>query len=369
MRCVDRVELLATMRSGALDAIIAVGAPGWFDAQSAREATRAGIRVVGIAGNALEAEALEGRGAAVLDVGSSVGQIVDACRSEPATTPVVAPIESSDARSGDVVVVWGPKGSPGRTTIAIELAFALAATKEQTVLVDADPYGGDALQMLGIAEELPSVLWAATAAASDESRKDLVKQLRMLGNGGPLLIPGLPRAELWSEVAEYGFAELVKLLALSARFVVFDIGFCLEDSTSVAGVRDDRNLMARSALARADRVVAVCRADPIGVKNFIWSFDSLRDFVDDDRISVVLNRSFGGERAEFDDLLARHTGFRPVVAFPDKPHDCRRAIEHGGALQEVRPSSEICAQARTLAERLGGKIRPQGLLARLGGRS
>jgi Flp pilus assembly CpaE family ATPase len=113
----------------------------------------------------------------------------------------------------------------------------------------------------------------------------------------------------------------------------------------------------------------VCRADPIGIKNFIWSFESLRSLIDDDRISTVLNRTPGSERREIDDLLARHLGVRSVVSFPDKPADCRKALAQGSALIEARPSSEICAQARSLAERLGGKVRPQGLLARMAGRS
>ena len=367
LRCVDRVELLAAMRSGAIDAIVAVGAPGWFDDEAAAEAARASLRVVGIADNSMESEALENRGASVLDAHSSVGQIVDACRSARPITPV-ALVETASSRSGRVIVVWGPKGAPGRTTIAIEVAYALAGTIEPTVLMDADPYGGDALQLLGVVEELPTILWAATAAASDEGRRGLVANLRRVGGHGLHLVPGLPRADLWPEVADYGYVELIKLLATEARFVVVDIGFCLEDQ-SLLGGPGGRNTMALATLERADRVIAVCRADVVGVKNFIWSFESLRELVDEDRISIVLNRVQRGEGREIDELLTRHTGLRSSAGFPDRPLDCRKAVEQGGALQEVRPSSDICTQARLVAERLGGKVRPQGLLARLAGRS
>ena len=368
MRCVDRVELLATMRSADLDAIISVGAPGWFDSEVAREASRAGIRIVGVADNALETEVLEQRGATLLDGTASIGVIVDACRSAQPVRPV--PLVNRPAgRSGAVISVWGPKGAPGRSTLAIELAAALAATGATTVLLDADPYGGDILQMLGIVEELPTVVWAAAASAAEGRSVDIVDQLRRVGDKGPLLVPGLPRAELWSEITDYGFAELIKLLASSARFVVIDVGFCLEDSDPIGAMRDGRNRMARAAVERSDRVVAVCRADPIGIKNFIWSFESLRALIDDERISTVLNRTPGSERREVDDLLARHLGVRSVVAFPDKPADCRKALTQGSSLIEARPSSEICAQARLLAERLGGKVRPQGFLARMAGRS
>lgn len=369
MRCVDRVELLATMRGADLDAIVAVGAPGWFDAQSAQEAARSGIRVVGVADNAFEAELLTSRGAQVLDAGTEMGAIVRAC-SAPRRV-VSAPMTVPSAQlAGEVIAVWGPKGAPGRTMIAIELACALADTGEDTVLLDADPYAGDIAQMLGIVEELPTVLWGATAAATDDATsQEVIGQLRRVGSKGPLLLPGLPRAELWSEIAEYGYGNLVKLLAGGARFVVVDIGFCLEDSSYLGTARGGRNRMARSTLERADRVLAVCRADPIGLKNFIWAYESVGEIVDEERISIVLNRSYPSERREIDDLLESNTGKRSTVAVPDRPSDCRKALALGGALFEVRPTSDVCTHTRLLAERVGARVRPRGLMARLAGRS
>lgn len=369
MRCVDRVELLATVRGADLDAIVAVGAPGWFDAATAREALRAGIRIVGVADNALEAELLEGRGAQVLDASIEVDAIMSACRTAQPKAP--APVAQQPLqRAGEIIAVWGPKGAPGRTTVAIELACALAATGEETVLVDADPYAGDVLQMLGVVEELPSLLWGVAAAADDQiTSATILGELRRIGSKGPLVLPGLPRAELWTEIGEFGFANLIKLLANGSRFVVLDIGFCIEDATHTGSARNNRNRMARATLERADRVLAVCRADPIGLKNFIWSFDSLREIVDEDRISILLNRSHAAEHRETVELLERHTGRRPVIAIPDRPSECRRALTQGGSLHEVRPSSDICTQVRVLTEKLGGRVKPRGLMAKLAGRS
>jgi len=126
--------------------------------------------------------------------------------------------------------------------------------------------------------------------------------------------------------------------------------------------------MALATLERADRVIAVCRADVVGVKNFIWSFESLRERVEEERVSIVLNR-VRGEGREIDELLFRHTGVRSSALLPDAPVDFRKAAEQGKALHEVRTASEFCSQTRLLAERLGGKVRPTGLLTRLAGRS
>jgi hypothetical protein len=83
----------------------------------------------------------------------------------------------------------------------------------------------------------------------------------------------------------------------------------------------------------------------------------------------VLNRSYPSERREIDDLLESNTGKRSTVAVPDCPSDCRKALAQGGALFEVRPASDVCIHTRLLAERMGAKVRPRGLMARLAGRS
>jgi Mrp family chromosome partitioning ATPase len=41
-----------------------------------------------------------------------------------------------------LAAVWGPKGAPGRTTVAVNLAFEAAAAGGEVLLVDADTYGG-----------------------------------------------------------------------------------------------------------------------------------------------------------------------------------------------------------------------------------
>ena len=41
-----------------------------------------------------------------------------------------------------LLAVWGPKGAPGRTTVAVNLAFEAAPLVGEVLLVDADTYGG-----------------------------------------------------------------------------------------------------------------------------------------------------------------------------------------------------------------------------------
>ncbi|MGH2735343.1 MAG: hypothetical protein ACRDKZ_07180 [Actinomycetota bacterium] len=81
LRCIDRVEILAALRAREVDAVVAVGSPGWFDGQVAAEAEAARVRLVGVADNSLEAEQLRLLGVTVLDPGAGPFEIVRASAS------------------------------------------------------------------------------------------------------------------------------------------------------------------------------------------------------------------------------------------------------------------------------------------------
>lgn len=368
LRCVDRVELVAAVRGGDIDGLISVGAPSWFDAPEAGEARARGVRIVAVADNALESEVLTRLGIEVLDVEASSGDIVKALLSGPQAPAIPEPAPRREG-IGRILSVWGPKGSPGRSTVALELACCLAATEQRTLLVDADPYGGDLLQMLGIVEELPTVLWASQMAAKGELGVDsLARYLRRAGDG-PVFLPGLPRAELWPEVSDYGWREF--LISARSQFVhiICDVGFCLEAETGLyPGGDGGRNRLARATLAASDRVLAVCGCNPVGVKNFIWSHLELRNLVDEDSVTIVLNR-LRGDRGEIDDLLLRHIGRRSAVAIPDASAELARAVGDGASVVGSRPSSQFAGSVRELAGVVGGRVEARGFLARLSGRS
>ena len=368
LRCVDRVELLAALRSEAVDAIVSVGAPAWFDKQEAYEASQAGIVVVGLVRDAPEADRLGELGAGLLPSEAPVQEVIDRCRS---SEPLPAPVRPAHhPNRGRLIAVWGPKGAPGRTRIAIELAAEFAASEPSTLLIDGDPYGGDVVQMLGIVEELPSIVWAARLAARGQlDNIRLVADLRRAGTGGPIVLPGLPRAELWADVSEFGWGALLDVAVSSFKHIVCDVGFCTETASfPYPGNGEGRNRMTIATLRAADAVVAVCRADPVGLKNLVWSFEHLRELVDEESIRIVANRVHRSEETQVGEVLRKHVGRRPAAYIPDMPSEIHRALLLGRSLREAGGSSGGTG-IDALAASLGGRVRSKGLITRLSGRA
>lgn len=369
MRCVDRVEVLAAIRSAEVDAIVCFDGPAWFDRQCIEEAAERGIAVVMVTDDPLVALTSEQRGVPVLPAGISVDQLVSDLKASPGQLSIMKETESDPTR-GKLIAVWGAKGSPGRTTIAIELAFELAALEPSTLLLDGDPYGGDVLQLLGMTEELPTVVWASRLAHRDEiSPAVFASQLRRAGRLGPVVLPGLPRSRAWSEVSPFGWKRLLQGVTGTFVTTVVDTGFSLEDDeTALDGPGRGRNEMARTVVEEADHVVAVCGADPGGLKHFIRSFEDLEALTDPDSITVVVNRAAPGDRRAISALLSTHLGKRVAHFVPDRPADAARAVSNGVPIREAIRRSDVTEAIRELGASLGGRVGQRGILTHIASR-
>jgi MinD-like ATPase involved in chromosome partitioning or flagellar assembly len=266
----------------------------------------------------------------------------------PAHTQSPGEPAQGQEREHSLVVVWGPKGAPGRTTIAVNLAFESLPLASETLLVDADTYGGSVVQTLGFLDDCPGLAWAARLASRGElDVPKLWQATRAASPNGLRVLAGLPRAELWTEVRPATWESLLELFRVSFPLTVIDVGFCLEEDEELLydHVRFRRNAVARLALQRADTVVAVTRADPVGLHDFVHAFQQLRDLgVSPSRVRVVVNQVrgglFGGDATgQIRASLSRYVGLEPSAFVPYDRANLDAALMAGRALRENRPGA------------------------------
>ena len=62
--------------------------------------------------------------------------------------------------------MWGPTGGPGRTTVAVGVSDEAARLGVNSLLVDADVYGGVVAQVLGLLDESPGIAAACRLASN-----------------------------------------------------------------------------------------------------------------------------------------------------------------------------------------------------------
>jgi hypothetical protein len=174
-RCYDLGDLLAVAAAGQAEAAVVAAGTRWLDRDALARLATAGLAVVGVAGAGDEDGERRLRQLGLLHVAVDTDPpeaLVDRARAalaaepdpeveplrpageplDPAGEPsrpageLVGPADVPGQPGGGgrraLVAVWGPKGGPGRTTVAVNLAFEAAAAGGEVLLVDADTYGG-----------------------------------------------------------------------------------------------------------------------------------------------------------------------------------------------------------------------------------
>ena len=358
-RCVDVDDLLAAAASGQADvAVLGLDAHG-LDGPAVDHLRRHGVRPVVVApGNLTEAaRARAGRiGVRTLVIEDDLATLAAAVTT---TEPEAAPASATEpgerpvpAQGGRVVAVWGPVGAPGRTTVACGLAAELARRRTNTVLVDADAYGGSVAQVLGILDEVSGLLAASRLAGTGELGARYASVQRSL-DPWLTVVTGLPRPDRWIEVRP-GTVETLLEVAAEHSHVVVDTGFSLEDDAAVDhGSRPGRNHITQSALAVADELLVVGTADPVGLSRLARALVELRETAGSVPARVVVNRmrpSLGWSERDVADMVSGFTRSVGLHFLPDDRVTVDRASVTGRTLAETDPDSPLVRAIAGLAD-------------------
>jgi MinD-like ATPase involved in chromosome partitioning or flagellar assembly len=375
-RCVDLAELLAMAGTGVASvALVSVSLPGLDgDSVSVLRGADVGVVVVAAPHELLDGDAERMRRLGVdhllvsTELGSLLQTVADAGAlpspgSPPAgPRPEPWPEEPEAAPPGRVLAVWGPAGAPGRTTVAVGLAAELADQGRDVLLVDADPYGGSVGQHLGVLDEASGLLGAARAANAGQADRlaGFVRQV----NPCLRVLTGLPRPDRWAEVRPAAFADVVEEAARLAPLVVLDVGFSLEgDPVDPFGSSaPQRNQMTLAALERADEVLVVGAADPVGLARLARGLVELREVVPGLRPRVVVNRtrpSLGWSDREVQGMVEGFVRPLGVHFLPDDRAAADRALMAGRSLAECGESSLRTAIEALVRAVLGQPVAPR----------
>ncbi|MFT4009497.1 MAG: hypothetical protein QM655_05580 [Nocardioidaceae bacterium] len=346
-RCLDLADLLAAARQGTASAAVVDAATPGLDVEVVGELEGAGLVVVAVTADADAAARAQRLGVHRVLAPTALGTIadvateIDSSRTAGERDSIDDELEQlltpSPDRAGRQVVVWGPAGAPGRTTVAVALASQLAEDSE-VMLIDADPYGGAVAQYLGVLDQASGLL--ASARYANGGQLDDVALAGFAPRAGKRLrvLTGLPRADRWPEVRERALDDLLSQARRLVDTVVVDVGFCLEAPADPYGSTMGRNAMTIGALRAADQVVAVGGVDPISLARLVRGLRDLGDVARGVPVVVVLNRARPSMAWREEDVvraLATVAPGSPVHVLPDDPAAADRALMAGSSITET----------------------------------
>jgi MinD-like ATPase involved in chromosome partitioning or flagellar assembly len=392
-RCADLGELLSAANAGLARAVILSADLQRLDRAAVSQLTSVGVAVVGLVApsDPAAAERLVNLGVRqVLPADTPTELIAEAITAavaeltrNPASVqrarldladpgaalpvmPSVDPVSPSPRgrANGRIVTVWGPVGSPGRTTVAVTLA-AEFATAMEVLLVDADTYGASIAQSLGLLDESAGL--AAAARAANNGGFDLLRlaQLAPPVTGRLRVLTGLPQSRRWPELRPSALDEVWKHARELALWTVVDTGFGLEADEELMfdTAAPRRNGATLSALSAADVVLGVGSADPIGLQRLLSGLHDLTEVVPAGvPVKVVVTRvrdsAVGGSAEHLvRSALERYAGVTDAVLVPDDRPALDAVMLLGRSLTEAAPTSParqaIAELARNLSSEAG----------------
>lgn len=163
-----------------------------------------------------------------------------------------AVVEMMDEGRGGVFAVVGQKGGIGKTTIATNLASALASrTGDSVLIIDLDTRFGD----VALAMDSESAFTAASAArALPNLDRDSFRNLLERHASGTFVLPAPEHPRDWVDVSTEDVRELVAFASEIFDYVILDTPGTLDEMVAVA-------------IEASSRVIAVTSLDLTSIKN------------------------------------------------------------------------------------------------------
>lgn len=342
-RCNSSADLAAALAGGGCDVAVVASAPGYLDRELLAASDAAGVRLIGLVATDAERRLAASVGLMELLPVDSRWEELEAAIVDPPTP------RPREAVRGQVIAVWGPPGSPGRTTVAITLAAEIAAAGYSVALADADTHSASVAPALGLLDESPGFAAAcrlAGASTLDLAELERIGQRYLSGHGSFWVLTGIGRPSRWPELSSDRVVGVLRACRDWVDYTIVDTASSLENDEEISSdlFAPRRNAATIAALREADHVVAVGSADPVGMSRFLRAHVDLVETLLTERLSVVMNRVRSGAiglnpAAQVEQTLRRFGGIdRPVLV----PHDqsaLDAAVLSGRTLRDTAPRS------------------------------
>ena len=254
----------------------------------------------------------------------------------------------------NVIACFGPAGSPGKSTLAANIATELALTGERVLLIDLDTLAPSLALVLGLVDT-PAGL-SACLRLSEQARltKDEYERLTVsiqLGRQELRFMPGLSSPQRWPEVTPERLETLLANIRDYVDHVVLDLPQVtafrpqmVHPSQGSNGSEINRDSLLTSVLTKADKLVVISGADPVAAQRFLLAQEYLAELKPRGEQFVVVNRfrtsALGlSAKAELEDTYIALANRRVDVYVPEDRENLDRAMLNGLPLALLKRSS------------------------------
>ena len=232
---------------------------------------------------------------------------------------------SVPATAGQIVAVWGPAGSPGRSTLALCLAATLARRNQRVIVVDADSYAPSLAPMLGLHESQSGVQSLSRHARLETVDPHVLEACAVnleLGAQSFSVITGLNSAAQYVDCGSLAWSRALTTLRAAGHSLVVDLAAPVLQLAGETIGGPMRNALTLSTLEEADRVLVVANPTQLSILRLSRDWSRLTELTEAASLDVCLNNAPANDRGSLDDSLHalwQFTGMDEATVFP---RDC-----------------------------------------------
>lgn len=266
----------------------------------------------------------------------------------------------------NVIAVWGPAGSPGKSTVASNLATEIALAGEKVLLIDLDTLAPSLAIALGLVDTPAGLSACLRLAEQNRLSVDEFNRLTLtisLGRNELKFMPGLSSPHRWPEVTPERLEKLFQDLHSVVDHVVLDLPQAttfrtnLFHPSNMTGSEVNRDQLLKSVLSKAAKVVLVSGSDPVAAQRFLIAkeyLDSLPEAIDP---LVAVNRFRTGAlgnsaKAELEETFLTLGKLRVDAFIPEDRENLDKAMLNGLPLALLKRSSPARVAIAELAKQL-----------------
>ena len=245
-----------------------------------------------------------------------------------------------ERRQGQVIAVYSAKGGLGTTSIAVNLAAALASNRRdaRVALADLVVTGGDVRVFLNLSN---AYHMGDLANKIERVDAELVNSILTPTPSGVWALPGPDSPEADETLDATVVAQIIVALRANFAFTVLDCEHHMTERTV-------------AAMDAADRIILVTQLTIPGIRSTQRSLTLCRRLgYPDEKICVVVSRHQAGDILSPDDA-AKALNCEIFWKLPNDYAPSTEALTRGVPVAEVAPGSKLTWSYGQLASKLGG---------------
>ena len=253
-----------------------------------------------------------------------------------------------------VIACWGSAGSPGKSTIATNIASELTLAGHRVLLIDLDTLAPSLSLALGLVDTPAGLSACLRLAEQQRFTKDEFERLTVsiaLGRHELRFMPGINSAHRWQEVTPERFEKLLVAMDSFVDYVVLDLpqatdfkARVLHPSTLANQDQLSRDALLRNVLEKATKLILISGCDAVAAQRFLSVAEYLAEHGRTSQVYVVVNRfrtSTLGARAkdELEQTYLNLAKLRIDCFIPDDSLNIDKAMLNGLPLALLKRSS------------------------------